>query len=1135
MNKNLSVILLVLFFQSVFSQEYTFERYNVQEGLSQSVVKCSFQDNEGYLWFGTQDGINRFDGYDFLKSKRIIGDSASLSDNWIYDLFQANDENIWIGTHKGLNVYNKHKNTFKSYVNVQGDLNSIYNNNVVGITADKSGNIIANTPPYINIFDKNNNNFKRINTGIEPDHGISDENVPIIADKEGLIWIASTRGLSVYNPKNEDIKNYRYVDGKNKTISHNNITALYEDNKGNIWIGTQNGLDIFNKKKNTFSHFYNNTDSLNTISNNYIRSILQDENGDMWIGTNGGGLNKLVKGKKSTQFTNFQNNQRSNSLSNNIVLSLYQDRSGVLWVGTINGLNKVDLKKKKFKLYKNSNSVNTINLSSNTIASIYKQNDRKIWIGTWGTGLNIYNRETGNVELYSTTQVGKKHLTNDFIHVIFKDKKENMWIGSRNGIDIHNSENKSFVGIREFFDLHSIPSFRNFRINHIFTDYKGIIWIASHNGLHKLDIENDTYKHFTKENSGICDNLIYEIFEDHKNNIWITTANGLDVFNQTDETFKHYTHDPKGGNSICDNFTVTVCEDKSGKFWIGTQSGICRLNTKYDKFRYYSENDGISDAVVYEIISDKNDNIWIATGRGLYMFDYKENKIKPFDLDDGLQSMEFNTACHISDDGEMFFGGMEGLNYFYPDSITNINYIPPIVITSIERTNNSGKEIIYQDSLNIINLSHEDFEFTIKFSSLDFTNTSKNKYAYKMVGVSNKWNEIGNQRFKSFSGLPSGTYTFYVKGTNTDGIWNEEGIAITIIINPPWWKTKYAKAFYLIILIVGITLVIKLRERKLLKEKTLLERKVKERTEEIRHQKELIEESHQEITDSINYASRIQAAMLPLDSDVREYFNEHFIIYKPKEIVSGDFYWIKNINDYLVIAAADCTGHGVPGAFVSMLGISYLNEIVRRKDISQASQVLDALRHQVKESLHQTDKASETKDGMDIALCVINRNTNELQYSGAYNPVYIIIEDRDEKALKERLRQFENNEKIRIQSFIPDINGIDETANKKKPKALIEFKADRQPIAIHSLEKPFTNFKIQLQKGDKLYMFSDGFADQFNGITGEKFKVKRFKGLLLRISEKSIKEQEKDFEKTFMKWKGDSEQVDDLLLLGFEL
>ncbi len=1122
------IIFCVFLSINLFAQSLQFKSYNVNNGLSQSVIISIFQDSEGFIWIGTQDGLNRFDGYTFKKFVRNPIDTASISNNWMYSITEDNENNIWIGTKDGLNKYNKKTGKFQCLRNKPNDNNSIFNNNVYGLVADKKGNVYVNTPPVLNVINVKTGKINRYVNKIGSSTTIEDYQMPVIIDRDGLIWIASSDGLSIFDPKTKLFNNFRT---NTSQLCDNFITALIEDHLGNIWIGTKKGLNKLNKKNHSITKFIKENNNSNSLKSNNIRSIEEDQLGNIWVGTDadGGGLHKISFDKQANPAFSFYNNivSQASSISNDFVLSLFLDRSNVLWIGTLNGLNKVDLKKKKFNLYRKSNESNSVDLTYNVIASIFKDQDNLIWIGTWGKGLNIFNRTTGTVEHITSQSSGLKKIPDDYVHVIFKDSKQRIWIGTRNGISIYTYDKKQFIPLKDFFQAKNFPDFKGFRVMSIIEDKNHFFWIGTSNGLYKINTDKKDVKVYQSggnHKTSITNNLIYSIIEDKDGLIWIGTSTGLNIFDPKTETFTQILNDKNSTNTLCDNFVVSLCEDSEGNIWIGTKAGVNKYNKKTKIYNYYSEKDGLPSNIVYEILEDNNKNLWFSTGNGLTLNYNGTNVFKTFDLEDGLQDLEFNLkASYKSNDGELFFGGMNGVNAFYPDSLKENNFIPNIVITNIEKENDAGKQVLYQGLNNEIRLTHNDYALNIEFAALEYTNSEKNHYTYKMEGLSDNWIETGNRHLVPFSKIPPGNYILHIKGSNNDKVWNEIGISIKIIVTPPWWRSTWAYIIYLIIVLSFIIVFIKVRELKLIKTKKILEQKVEERTNEINLQKEEILAQHEEIqnqrdiatsqrdhiarqnkaiTDSIHYAQRIQKALLTTKESISNLFTDYLIIFKPKDIVSGDFYSINQVKDHIIVAVADCTGHGIPGAFMSMLGMSILNEILRYEEISSASEVLEELRRKLKTSLQQTGKSGEQQDGMDIAICAINTKTLEMQYAGANNSLWLFKNNNDQSSTEPNL---------------------------------IEIQADKQPVGVYKNEKPFTNNIIQLKKGDTFYIFSDGFRSQFGGEKGETYKTRRFRELITSIHHKPLFEQEKIFENEFQQWKGNFAQIDDVIVLGLKV
>ena len=710
--------------------------------------------------------------------------------------------------------------------------------------------------------------------------------------------------------------------------------------------------------------------------------------------------------------------------------------------------------------------------------------------------------------------------------MIFRDTKERIWIGTRNGINIFNKEQDKFVDLREYFNTSNFPDLANNRIYGIIEDYLENIWIGTSKGLYKLNLTDKTtcsYYHDPENNSGLSNSLIYSIIEDNEKNIWIGTINGLNKYDHNTKTFVQYKKDLDSKNTLYDNIILSLFEDSDGLIWIGTNNGVSKFNKKDSVFSYYSEKNGLSSNTIYKILEDNNNNIWFSTERGLVKFDKKNDNFKTFGVEDGLQGWDFNLNTGFkSEDGEMFFGGINGFNSFYPDSLLYNQFIPPIVLTSFTFTNNEGNHNINLDGFNEITLNYSDYAFEIGFAALEYSNPDQNQYAYKMEGLSDEWIKIANRRFVPFTNIPPGKYNFMVKGSNNDEVWNNDGTSIRIIIKAPWWQTNIAYLSYFIITIILVLLFLRIREKKNIYERNILEQKVKKRTSELAEKNNILKSQKEEIlaqneeiivqrdlvtdqydqlvrqkksiTDSINYALRIQEAIMPSAKWRHDNLPEHFILYKPKDIISGDFFWIRKINNLIVFAIADCTGHGVPGAMLSMMGVALLNEIVRKREITKANHVLNEMRKEIILSLNQKGNIREQKDGMDIALCAIDYENRKLQFAGANNPMVII---RDNK--------------------------------------IINYKGDRMPIGISMVNEDFTNHEIDIYENDMIYLYTDGYVDQFGGNREKKFHSKTLRKMLLAIHKNPLQKQKAKLQNTLAAWQGDLPQIDDITILGLKI
>jgi len=822
-----------------FSQQIFFSHYSIEEGLSQSVVNCMFQDSKGFIWIGTQNGLNKFNGYSFEIYTLNPTDTNTISNNWIYSIHEDHEGNLWIGTKGGLNKFIRNEKKFQRLyykTGFQYDL-SVYPYDAL---VARNGDILINTPPVLTIFNPKKETFSHYTSALEYDGAVKEIHTPIMEDSDGLIWVASTRGLASFNLNTKKFTYYLQNQKNNNSISDNMTTALYQDKKGNIWVGTERGLNVYNNTTGIFKKYFNDPKDEFSLSSNVIRTIIEDKSGNMWIGTEGGGLNKMSVSKEGkTVFERIKS--ENSSLSHNIVLDLIIDKSENLWAGTLQGISKTDLKKQKFVLYRKSDPPHSIDLLGNVIASIYKDDNGIIWIGNWGQGLNLFNRKTGKVEHFSSLLSGNHYLPNDFVHVIYEDKDKHVWIGTRDGILIYNKNKHCFNRLTEYFANAKLPDFLGVRIYMIIQDRNRNYWIGTQSGLYKINIANATSERYSLEapaDKRISANLVYSMLEDRDGQIWIATVNGLDVYSPTTKHIRHY-HQIKGlANSLCDNFVISLCEDHHGDIWIGTSSYVNKFVKKDSSFVYYSQQNGLPNNRIFEIAEDNNTNLWFATGGGLSRLDTITNTFRTYSVEEGLQSLEFNLrACYKSKDGEMFFGGMNGFNSFYPDALNDNSYIPPIAFTSFYKTKSGINEFIYLENTPDVRLNYNDYSFTIEFAALEFTNPQKNRYAYMMEGISDEWIDIGNRHFITFSSLPAGTYVFKVKCSNNDGLWNESWKSLKIVIMPPWWKSKIAYGAYILIVILLVIIYTRLRVKKLIKQRKFLEEKVRLRTLQIEKQK----------------------------------------------------------------------------------------------------------------------------------------------------------------------------------------------------------------------------------------------------------------------------------------------------------
>ncbi len=855
MNRFLGSIFLFFCGIAAYPQPYIFRNYSIEQGLSQSVVNCIFQDSYGFLWIGTQNGLNRFDGYDFSVFLYNPDDTNSISNNWVFAITEDGHGDLWIGTKGGLNRYIRKENRFQRILHPPGSPEKL-SLCAYDVLVSRSGKIYINNPPVLSVFNPGKKTFSHFQTRFRNNGVVNDNRIPLLEDQQGKIWMGSDFGLACFNP---DLKKFSYfLEEEQQSVSDpgKRITALCQDSSGTIWIGTARGLFLLNTKKGGDPEVLPFPSGKQTLSSNFIRAIICERKGVVWIGTEGGGLNRILDlNKEKFQIDRYDNQQHG--LGHNIVLALAIDHSENLWAGTLQGISKTDLKPAKFKLYRRDNTSSSLDLLGNVIASIYKDENGLIWVGNWGQGLNIINRETGKVEHFSSKLPGNHYIPNDFVHVIFADDHKNIWIGTRDGILVFDKTKRTFVRFREFFRNKNLPDFSGIRIFMIIHGKDNSYWIATQGGLYRIIPEKSQTELFTAESPPdhqIGGNLIYCIHEDHLGLIWIATLNGLDVYNPANGKMTRFRKN-ESRNSLCDNFVISLCEDRQGDMWIGTGSYVNKFVRKDSTFIYYAKDKGLPNNNIFEILMDHQNTLWFATGGGLCRFDSANGRFRTYSVDEGLQSPEFNLrACYTSPDGEIFLGGMNGFNSFYPGKTEDNPYIPEIIITDCYKSTKDGKVFLDFGSKPEIILDYPEQTFTIDFVALEYTNPDKNQYAYRLEGLSKDWIDIGNRRFVPFSNLPPGEYIFRVKGSNNDGKWNEKGSTLKIIILPPWWRSWWAWTAYIVIIMGILMIYIRIRERKLIQERNLLEKKVQERTlqienknQEILHKNEALNQLNSEL------------------------------------------------------------------------------------------------------------------------------------------------------------------------------------------------------------------------------------------------------------------------------------------------
>ncbi|NOZ35671.1 MAG: SpoIIE family protein phosphatase [Chlorobi bacterium] len=771
---------------------------------------------------------------------------------------------------------------------------------------------------------------------------------------------------------------------------------------------------------------------------------------------------------------------KSTGMQDETVISSYFENTGYIepvWFGLYNGIARIELNTPIRKIPDNmglSDEVNGITRFDNdlyfaSISGVYKldydklKNDYKFKIID----------KTNQQQCWSFYKTDHKLVATSFgLYDIIKDKLVSKadnhtykLIPYKNSVFAAKVEGLvEYTYDGNFFKYKNKINAIKTEIRDLDTDSYGNLWIkSSKNELIRLTInQNDTIVKYMTEKDGFPKTEKIYFFK-YSGKLYFSTDTKLLVYNNEKKQLVEETELKEKFHNALINI-MDFASDNKGSFYISKNVNNFNEIIKIKKQKNGNFN---IDSTTFKrlpqmktksLFPDKNGLVWISTSEGLYVYDPKS---------DILSQHSFKTLIRkVINNDSVIFGG----TYF-----------------------ENGKVSITQPDSFIPYFDYKNNSVSFHYSSTYYIEEKETEYYTYLEGYDKSWSKPTKITFKDYTNLYEGDYIFKVKAKNIYGTEGEVA-EYAFTIYPPWYRTLWAYIAYIVLFVVFVWLLVKFNIRRLQKDKEHLEGIVRERTAEITHQKEEIEEKNHHITSSIEYASRIQQALLPPEELITEYLPDHFILYKPRDIVSGDFYWLKQIDNYTVYAAADCTGHGVPGAFMSMLGISFLNEIVSKSQVNKPSEILNELRKKIKSSLRQTGKDNESKDGMDIAVCVIDNKRMILNYAGAYNPLFII-----------------------------------------RKGELKEIKATRNPIGIYLREVPFENHELELEKGDVLYTFSDGFVDQFGGEKQSKFKAQNFKKILLEIYDKSMKEQKTILDKTILQWQGDAEQTDDIVIFGVRI
>jgi ligand-binding sensor domain-containing protein len=869
LTKNRSFRLLLLCIQGLLAfttlvaqttrSNVKFDNLSIKNGLSQSSPNCIFQDSRGLIWIGTEDGLNKYDGYTFTVYKPEPNNPNSISNSRILSIVEDQSGNLWIGTNGGgLNRYNRNNEQFQHFLPGTPDEPSVAGSIINCMLSLQNGQLWIGTENGLSVYDQQTGKF--INPAQEYPAMQTWTGILVRAletDRNSLVFAGTNLGLFRFDIKNKHLEQFMHSPADSRSLPADGITALLFDKENRLWIGTETGLARM-ETSGAFTPVNCSANEEGNIPAVPIKALLQDDAGDIWIGTYGKGLD--IWSDRTQRYINYSYDYNNPySLKNNEVLSLYKDFSGIIWVGS-NGIDLYNPKKEKFVLY-DYVPYTREKLVFRNIHPIYEDGEGVLWVGSKSDGLHRLDRNAKTYTRYIHDPGNANSLSSSRIRAIREFPAGVLWIGTDDqGLNkVYLDENRKPLRYKQYrHDPDNPNSLSSNRIYSFYTDNTGKLWIGTDNGLTIMNTESESFKQYLPDTAvagSLSNTTVYAIYGDKAGNIWLATDYGVNRFDPAADGFVHYIHQVGNDNSLIHNEILSFCENSKGELWIGTYGkGLDQFNPVTGTFKHFAAVEQLSTAVIYGILEDESGKLWLSTNNGILKFNPATGETNQFSIEDGLQSNEFNgTSYFKSSSGEMFFGGQYGFNSFLPNEVV-IDSVPPrIILSDLQVRNKSvspGKDSPINININEVKeilLDHKQNNFTLYFSALHYANPELNQYKYKLEGFDEEWIEVGNKRFVSYTSLPYKTYTFRVIASNSDGVWNEQGLSVKIRIKPPFWATLWFRIFLIITVIWAVVFVVRQRLNAAQKQKKIIEEKFESSSRELEEARKQLEIQHDEI------------------------------------------------------------------------------------------------------------------------------------------------------------------------------------------------------------------------------------------------------------------------------------------------
>lgn len=804
------------------SQSFSFTHLKPDQLASIGSVNRITRDHKGYMWFGGQDGLARYDGYSIEIYKSQFGDASSLSNNYVHDILEDSRGQLWVATRTGLNKYNRDMNTFVHYSSDANSIDSANDNAVLTVFEHSSGALWLGTRGGgLSFYDRASDSFRAFESATEKRLGLSNSVVFSIAeDSTGNLWVGTEKGgLNYLDLQTRQFKHLKHKSKDKRSLSSNDVRSIIVDNKDNLWVGTfGGGLNYYDRSTRKFTRFKAGSKSSKSLTDPYIRDMYIDRDAYLWIATENGGLNKFDP--KSRKFVHyFFESDNPTSLASNSPVSLYEDIVGDLWIGlSPTGVDTLSKHLPRFTRYRHkTGDINS--LTHNEATAVIEDKKNNLWVGT-PNGLNYIDRRSNNITRYKHNPSGPGSIANAKILSLLEDSKERLWVGTE-GAGVNRLDPGS--GIFTHYPVNSNRSRsisgRNIRV--IYEDLKQNIWFGSEaGGLTRYNERTNKftrYVHSRGNESSLSANMVNVIYEDKAGRLWVGTSDGLDLMDRDRDVFRHFKHDPKVSNTLSANHITSIIEDKTGRLWVGTHGGgVNLLNRKNGTFVSFGVKDGLPNNVITGLLEDGWGNLWLATPKGLTRFDTNAKTYRSYDKRHGLLGNILSNNANIkANNGELIFGGTSGVSIFDPMRVEDNLMIPQVVITDFTILNqpvivgaeSSPLQKVIGETESVT-LNQDQSVFSFEFSVLNYRTPEDNKYSYMLEGFDKSWNEVSKKRTATYTNLNAGKYTFRVHGYNNEGVRSTKSAEIEVIVLPKIWQTWRSYIPYIVLVLVAIAALI---------------------------------------------------------------------------------------------------------------------------------------------------------------------------------------------------------------------------------------------------------------------------------------------------------------------------------------